>query len=90
MIVCKLCQQSGQGPLVASQDGEGYIHAWGCPPINHHGQPCIRNSNLFCQEGVRGDNSSHKGAVCVEDKKTFCQETYCDGCWLRIRKDYVF
>ena len=55
MIVCKLCQQSGQGPLVASQDGNGYVHSYGCAPINHHGQQCVRNSNLFCQEGYCSD-----------------------------------
>ena len=49
--ICSKCCQSGHGPLEQAPDGSGYRHSYGCPEVNHHGQPCIRNNNLFCQEG---------------------------------------
>ena len=53
-MTCKLCGRNNNGPLESSQDGIGWIHAYGCNNVNtftfHKGEACRWRPDTFCQE----------------------------------------
>ena len=75
-MVCKICQQSGAGPLTASQDGYGYVHAYGC----------TGNTTLRTDSNSTIPLNCHRGKMCIVDFNRTCQEAYCADCMIYINR----
>ena len=73
---CKICQISGHGPLLASQDGIGWVHAYGCQS----------NTTLKADSNSTIPLNYHRGKMCIVDFSTRCQEDYCADCMIYINR----